>query len=143
VASYQAASGEGNGVDLTTGIGDIPLAGEKHLSVAVNASMAAGWGLSCATNGEKRRRTKRRCDCVFLCLFIVFIPSFCGAVKSISEDSSEIEHRRLSKNGRFLWGFLRLPRLLFTLPVGFITGRWLVMLFFLFTSLPGLIGRRV
>jgi hypothetical protein len=106
VASYLAASGEGNGDDLTIGIGDIPLAGEKHLSVAVNASMAAGWGLSCATNGEKRWRTKRGCDCVFLCLFIVFISSFCGAVKSISEDSSEIEHRRTAASSGVFFGCL-------------------------------------
>jgi hypothetical protein len=42
VKSYLAASGDGKGVNLTICIGDIPLAGEKHLPVAVNASMAAG-----------------------------------------------------------------------------------------------------
>lgn len=66
MASYLAASGEGDGGGLIIVIGDIRLAGEKHLSVAVNASMAAGWGLSSYQWGEKRRRTKWRCDCVFL-----------------------------------------------------------------------------
>jgi hypothetical protein len=42
VASYLAASGEGKGVGLTICIGDIPLAREKHLPVAVNASMVVG-----------------------------------------------------------------------------------------------------
>jgi hypothetical protein len=41
VPSYLAASGDVGG--LIIGIGDIDLAGEKHLSVAVSASMAAGW----------------------------------------------------------------------------------------------------
>ena len=41
MSSYLAASGDGGG--LIIGIGDIDLAGEKHLSVAVRASMAAGW----------------------------------------------------------------------------------------------------
>jgi len=48
VPSYLACSGDGGG--LIIGIGDIALAGEKHLSVAISASMAAGWtgvGLSC------------------------------------------------------------------------------------------------
>jgi hypothetical protein len=45
VASYLAASGEGGGGGLIISIGEISLAGEKHLSVAVNASIAAGWGL--------------------------------------------------------------------------------------------------
>jgi hypothetical protein len=43
-----AMSGDAGG--LTIGIGDIALAGEKHLSVAISACMAAGWtgvGLSC------------------------------------------------------------------------------------------------
>jgi hypothetical protein len=50
VPSYLACSGDGVGVGLIIGIGDIALAGEKHLSVAISASMAAGWtgvGLSC------------------------------------------------------------------------------------------------
>ena len=41
MSSYLAASGDVGG--LIIGIGDIDLAGEKHLSVAVRASMAAGW----------------------------------------------------------------------------------------------------
>jgi hypothetical protein len=53
VASYLAASGEGDGGGLIISIGEISLAGEKHLSVAVNASIAAGWGLSCYQWGEE------------------------------------------------------------------------------------------
>ena len=98
VSSYLAASGDGGA--LIIGIGDIDLAGEKHLSVAVRASMAAGWTgvrLRRYQWRERRRRwTKRRWIVFSLDFYRVYLLFRC-AVKSIAEDSSEIEHTRRQK----------------------------------------------
>lgn len=106
---YLAASGDVGG--LIIGIGDIALAGEKHLSVAVSASMAAGRTggvkLLAVERRRRRRRTKRRCDCVFL-RFLSCLSPFppCGKINRGGFQRNRAYE--MPENGRFLRGFLRL-----------------------------------
>jgi hypothetical protein len=78
VPSYLAWSGDAGG--LTIGIGNIALAGEKHLSVAVSASMAAGWtgvGLRCYQWREAAAADEEKMWMRFPSIFVVFYLLFC------------------------------------------------------------------
>lgn len=101
---YLAASGDVGG--LIIGIGDIALAGEKHLSVAVSASMAAGrtGGVKLLAVERRRRRRRRREDVIAFDFYRVYL-LFRLAVKSIAEDSSAIEHTRCPKTAASSGGF--------------------------------------
>jgi hypothetical protein len=106
--SYLAASGDAGG--LIIGIGDIALAGEKHLSVAVSASMAAdrtGVGCSCYQSREAAAAAadEEKMRLRFPSIFILFYPLLRCVVKSIAEDSSEIEHTRCQKTAASSGGF--------------------------------------